>query len=115
MELPSGREISTNSLVDAALLLADESFYLENSDDGEEEVFDNLRSEFFMLSGTEKRFSDEDAQAVLDAVRPVAEELAGRLADLKDKFKFEAPALIEEEASKYEAAQRTGNQGRNAQ
>lgn len=73
MKLPSGREISVDSLMDVAEMLATENFYLDSEADAEEEIRDQLRNPSFSLSGTELPFEDDnDITAVFNAVARAA-------------------------------------------
>jgi hypothetical protein len=82
MKLPSGREISIDSLADAAEMLAEESFYLGGFSEAEKIVMENLGDRCFELSGTEAPFGDDDIKAILDTVRPVAADVGGELAKM---------------------------------
>lgn len=98
VELPSGREISVKHLVDAAEMLAVEAFRLENIDEAEESVREQLESEFFSLGGTEEQLEINDVNAVLEIVRPAAEELGGALAAVVDEYRvLKLKNVIEEE------------------
>lgn len=96
MKLPSGREISTESLADVAEMFAIESFHQENIDEAEETVTDNLRDQFFSLSGTESPFDDNDIVAIMGVVRPVADEVGGALSVKMDEYRPRIKTMIEE-------------------
>jgi len=97
MKLPSGHEISINSLASAAALLAKESFAQENIDEAEETMIAQLGDEFFSLSGAEKPFYGDDIAAIMNIIRPAAEVIGGELAAVMDKYTpFSGPSPIKE-------------------
>jgi len=100
MKLPSGREIDTDRLADVAKMLATESFAQENIDEAEETVKDSLVCEFFSLNGTEPQFTDDDVEAIMDVVRPVAEEIGGALAGTMDEYGPRIKDMIEKESER---------------
>ena len=95
MKLPSGREISIDSLSDVAEIFATEIFHQENTDEAEETVTDWLVDSCFSLSGTESPFDRNDIVAILDAVRPVAEEISSGLAAMMDKYRACIKDMVE--------------------
>jgi len=100
MKLPSGREISIDSLANVAEMLATESFAQENIDEAEETVTDSLRSEFFSLSGTETPiYSDDDIVAILNVIRPAAELIGGALADKMEEYRPLIKVMVEQKVA----------------
>ena len=95
MKLPSGREISIDSLADVAEILATEIFHQENTDEAEETVTDWLVDPCFSLSGTESPFDRNDIVVILNAVRPVAEEIGGGLITTMDKYRACIKDMVE--------------------
>ncbi len=95
MKLPSGREISTESLADVVEMLARKSFNLENDDEADEEIAESLEDSCFSLSSTELPFSNDDAMAVVSFVKPIAEDISGALAAKMDEYILLIRGMVE--------------------
>jgi len=86
MKLPSGREISIDSLADIAASLATDSFSFEDSDEAENIMIDNLESDFVTFGDAKSPFEEGDVEVIMNIVRNPAQVIAGKLAEIMDSY-----------------------------
>lgn len=86
MKLPSGRTVTVDNLIDLANLYGQYSYEFEEMGEARGVLENDLRQEYFSLSGTEKPFSEEDIPVLIDAVVDMASSLYTALIDAQSKW-----------------------------